>query len=121
MTSGHHMSDAGIFVRPCAESRGWVIRSLSSRKLVVSRNASAVREPITRDAQLVLSDYLICRHGALDTSSDAHRDSALALFASHLGEPPSAPLIADDPLTGVPLALVPALDTDGNHVLAPEP
>ena len=31
VTSGHHMSDAGISVRPCAESRSWVVRSLSSR------------------------------------------------------------------------------------------
>ena len=29
ITSGHHMSDAGISVRPCSESRGRAIRSLS--------------------------------------------------------------------------------------------
>ena len=44
MTSGHLMSDAGIFVRPFSESRGWVIRSLSSRKLAVSRDVSVVRD-----------------------------------------------------------------------------
>ena len=42
MTSGHHMSDAGIFVRPCAVSRGWVVRCLRTRKLVVSRNVYVV-------------------------------------------------------------------------------
>ena len=35
MTSGHHMSGAGYFVRPCDESRGWDIHSLHSRKLAV--------------------------------------------------------------------------------------
>ena len=71
MASGYHMSDAGIFVRPCADSLGWAIRSLNSRKLVISRNAPAVRDPNTRHAQLALSDDLVGRHGALDTSPDA--------------------------------------------------
>ena len=43
-----------------------------------------------------------------------------ALFPSHLGEPPPALLIADDPPTGVLIALVPALDADGAHVFAPK-
>ena len=56
MTSGHNISVAWVFVRPCAESRGWVIRFPSSHKLVVSRNASVVRDPNTQHAQLALSD-----------------------------------------------------------------
>ena len=75
MTSGHHMSDAGIFVRPCFESRGWIIRFLSSRKLVITCNAFVVRDQNTRHAQLALSDELIGRHGSLDTSPDANRAS----------------------------------------------
>ena len=71
MTSGHHMSDAGIFVRPCSESRGWVIRSVSSRKLVITRNAVVVRDPNTRHAQLALSDDLVGRHGSHETSPEA--------------------------------------------------
>ena len=42
MASGHHMSDAGISVRPCTESRGCVIRFFRTRKLVVSRNAYVI-------------------------------------------------------------------------------
>ena len=55
MASGHRMYGASIFMRPCAESREWVIRSLSSRKLVVSRDVSVVCDPNTRRAQLALS------------------------------------------------------------------
>ena len=73
ITSNNHMSDSGTSMRPCSESRGWVISSLSSRKLAVSRNAPAVRDPNTRHAQLALSDGLIGRHGSLDTSPDAYR------------------------------------------------
>ena len=47
------------------ESRGWVIRSFSSRKLVVSRYVSAVLDPYTRHSQLALSDGLIGCHGSL--------------------------------------------------------
>ena len=43
-----------------------------------------------------------------------------ALFASHLGEPPSAPLIVDGFFTGVPIALVPSAVADGDHISAPE-
>ena len=73
MAGSQHMSDAGIFVRPCAEFRGLAIRSLSSRKFVASRNAPVVREPDTRHAQLALSDDLDGRHGALDTSPGTYR------------------------------------------------
>ena len=120
MTSGHHMPDAGIFVRPCAESRGWVIRCLRTRKLVFSRNVYVVKDPNSRHAQLALSDDLVGRHGSLDTSPDTYRAGVRALFAAHLLEPPAAPLIVDETLTGVPIALVPALDADRDHVLVPE-
>ena len=40
------------------------MRSLSSRKLTVSRNVSVVRDPNTWHAQLVLSNDLAGRHGA---------------------------------------------------------
>ena len=120
IASGHNMPDAGIIVRPCSLSRGWVIRSLSSLKLATTHNVFVVRDPNNRHAQLALSDDLVGRHGSLDTSHDAYRASVRALFASHLLEPQSAPLTVDDPLTGVPIALVPALDADGDHVLVPE-
>ena len=120
MTSGHHMSDAGIFVRPCAESRGWIVRCLRTRKPVGSRNARVVKDPNSRYAQLALSDGLVSRHGSLDTSPDTYRAGVRALFAAHLLEPPAAPLIVDETLTGVPIALVPALDADRDHVLVPE-
>ena len=76
--------------------------------------------PNTRHTQLALSDDLADRHGALGASPDSYRGSVRTLLASQLGEPPSAPLVVDGPLTGVPIALAPALDTDGDHVLAPE-
>ena len=84
MTSGHHMSDAGVFVRSCSKSRGWVIRSLSSRKLVLFRNAPVVRDPNTPHAQLALNDDFIGRHGSFGPSPGAYRASARALFATHL-------------------------------------
>ena len=87
MTSGHRMSDAGISVRPCAESRGWIIRCLSSRKLVVSRNAYVVRDPNSRHAQLALSDDLAGRHGTPDTSPEANQAGVRALFAENLLQP----------------------------------
>ena len=74
-SSGHHISDACIFVRPYSESRGRFIRSLSSRKPFVSRNAPVVRDPNTRYAELALSDDLIGRHGSLGTSPGAYRTS----------------------------------------------
>ena len=120
MTSGHHMPDAGIFVRPCAESRGWVIRCLRTRELVVSRNVFVVKDPNSRHAQLALSDDLVGLHGALGTPPDPYRASVRALFAAQPLEPQSAPLIAEDSLTGVPIALVPARDADGDRVLVPE-
>ena len=120
MTSGLHMSDVGIFVRPCIESRGWGIRSLSSRRLVVSRKAFVVQNPNTRHTQLALSDDLVGRNGSLDTSPGAYRASGRALLASHLDEALFAPPIADEQPTGVPVALVLALDADGARILVPE-
>ena len=73
-----------------------------------SRNFLVVRDANTRHAQLALSDDLAGRHGALGASPGAYRASVCALFASHLRDPLSAPLIADDPFTGVPVALAPA-------------
>ena len=73
MTSSHHMSDTGIFLRRCTESRGWVIRSLRSRKLAVSRNALVDRDPNTRNAQLALSDDLVGRRGSFGTSPGAYQ------------------------------------------------
>ena len=69
---------------------------------------------------MALSDDLASKHGVLGTSPGAYRARVCALFASHLGEPPSAPLIAGDLFTGVPIALVPATDADDGHILAPE-
>ena len=66
------------------------VRSLSSRKLVATRNTPVVRDPNTRQAPLALSDDFAGRHGALDTSPDTYRGSVRALFASHLGGPPFA-------------------------------
>ena len=108
MTSGHHMSGACISVRPCAESRGCVIHCLRTRKLVVSRNAYVVKDPNSRHAQLALSDGLVGRHGSLETSPGVYRAGVLALFAAHLLEPRASQLTVDDPLTGEPIALVPA-------------
>ena len=42
------------------------------------------------------------------------------LFAPHLDLPASSALVIDDSLSGVPVALVPALDADHEHVLVPE-
>ena len=108
------------FVRPCAESRGWIIRCLRTRKLVASRHVYVVKDLNSRHAQLTLSDDLVGRHGSLDTSPDAYRDGVRALFAANLLEPQATPLIVDGPLTGVPIALVPALGAEGDHVLVPE-
>ena len=58
MTSGDDITEAAYFVRPCDESRGWVVRSLWTRKLVVTRNALFVRDAITRHAQLPLQRRL---------------------------------------------------------------
>ena len=85
-----------------------------------SRNFLVVRDANTRHAQLALSDDLAGRHGALGASPGSYRARVRALFASHLVKPPSAPLIAGGPFTGVPIALVPAIDADGDHVMAPE-
>ena len=79
-----NLQDAGVFVRSCSKSRGWVIRSLSSRKLVLFRNAPVVRDPNTPHAQLALNDDFIGRHGSFGPSPGAYRASARALFATHL-------------------------------------
>ena len=50
MTSSDEMTEAGYFIRPCDESRGWVVRSLRSRKLVVTRIAYVACVPNTRYA-----------------------------------------------------------------------
>ena len=120
MTSGDDMTEAGYFVRPCRESRGWVIRPLRTRKLVVTRNVYVVKDANTRHAQLAPSDDLVARHGSLDTAPDEYRDSVRKLFASRLDLPASSALVIDDPLSGVPVALVSALDADHEHVLVPE-
>ena len=86
MASGHHMSDAGIFVLACAECRGWVIRCLLTRKLVVSRNVYVFKDPNSRHAQLALSDDLVGRHGSLDASPGTYRSGVRAIFAAHLLE-----------------------------------
>ena len=114
------MTKAGYFIRPCDESRGWVIRSLRTRKLVVTRNVYVVKDANTRHAQLALSDDLAARHGSLGTTPDDYRDAVRKLFASHLDLPASSALVIDDPLSGVPVALMPALEADHEHVsLAP--
>ena len=87
---------------------------------VVSRNVYVVKDPNSRHAQLVLSDDLIGRRGSLGTSPDAYRAGVRALFAAYLLEPQATPLIADDLVTDVPIALVPALGAEGDHVLVPE-
>jgi len=43
-----------------------------------------------------------------------------ASFALYLNLPASSALMIDDPLYGVPVALVPALDVENEHVLVPE-
>ena len=111
MTNGHHMSEIGYFTRFCDESRGWIIHSLHSRKIVVSQNAYVVRGPNTRHARLALSDDLIGRRGVLETAPAANRNAVRALFAHSLVEPQGAALIADAPLSGVPV-LARALDAD---------
>ena len=73
-----------------------------------------------RHAQLALSDDLVGRHSSLGTSHDIYRASVRAIFASHSLEQLPAPIIVDGPLTGVLIALVPALDADGDYVLVPE-
>ena len=37
MTSGDDITEASYLIRPCKESRGWVVRSLRSRELVATR------------------------------------------------------------------------------------
>ena len=64
------MTEAGYFVRPCEESRGWVVRSLRTRKLVVTRNVYVAKDANTRHGQVSLSDDLVVRHGSLDTAPD---------------------------------------------------
>ena len=70
MASGDDMTEAGYFVRPCEESRGWVLRSLRTRKLVVTRNVYVIKDADRRHAQFALSDDLGARHGSLDTAPD---------------------------------------------------
>ena len=120
MTSGDDITEAGYFVRPCEEFRSWVIRSLRTRKLVVTRNVYVVKAANTRHAQLTPSDGLVARHGSLDTAPGDYRDAVRKLFASHLDLPASSALVIDDTLSGVPVALVPALDADHEHALVPE-
>ena len=48
------------------------------------------------------------------------RDAVRKLLASHLDLPSSSALVIDDPLSGVPIALVPALGADHENVLVPE-
>ena len=104
MTSGGKITGAAYFVRPCDESRGWVVRSLRARRLVVTRNAYVVRDANTRHAQLALSDDFVGRHGSLDTTPDAFRKSVRRLFAPYLDLPASSALVVDDPHSGVPIA-----------------
>ena len=120
VTSGDDITEAAYFVRPCDEPHGWVVRSLRTRKLVVTRNVYFVRDAYTRHAQLALSDDLAGRHGSLDTAPDDYRESVRRLFAPYLDLPASSALAIDDPLSGVPVALVPALDVGQEHVLVPE-
>ena len=63
MTSGDEITEAAYFVCPCDESRGSVVRSLRTRKPVVTRYVYVVRDANTRHAQLTLSDGLVGRHG----------------------------------------------------------
>ena len=120
MTSSDDITEEGYFVRPCGESRGWVIRSLQTRKLVVTRNVYVVKDANTRHAQLALSDDLVARHGSLDTAPDDYRDSVRKHFASRLDLLVSSALVIDNFLSGVPIALVPALGAGHEHVLVPE-
>ena len=121
MTSGDDITEAVYFIRPCNESHGWVVRPLRTRELVVTRNDYAVRDAKTRHAQLTLSDELIGRYGSLGTAPGVYRESVLCLFASYLDLPASSALVIDDPLSGAPIALAPALSADQKHVLVAEP
>ena len=95
LTSGDDIAEAGYFIRPCEESRGWIVRSLRSRKLVVTRNVNVA--PNTRHAQLALSDDLVGRHGSLDIEPDDYRESVRRLFASCLDLPASSALVVENP------------------------
>ena len=117
MTSGDDITEAAYFIRPYEEYRGWVVRSLWSRKLVVTRNVYAARDANTWHAQLALSDDLV----GLDMAPGVYRESAVRrLFATCLDLPASTALVVDDPFSGVPIALVPALGADQGHVVIPE-
>ena len=120
MASGDDITEAGYFVRACDESRGWVIRSLRTRKLVVTRIAYIFKDANTRHAQLALSDDLVAGHGSLDTAVGDYRDAVRKLFAPYLDLPAPSALVIGDPLSAVPVALVPALGVYQEHVLVPE-
>ena len=96
---------AVYFIRSRGESRGWVVRPLRTRKLVVTRNFYVVRDTDTRHALLAL----VGRHGSLDTPPDVYHESVRRLFASCLDLPASSAPVADDPFSGVSIGLVPAL------------
>ena len=68
----------------------------------------------------MLSGDLIGHHGALDTAAAAYRAAVRAPFAYSLVEPQGDALVVDGPLTGISVALVPALGADGKRVEAPE-
>mmetsp|Transcript_33478 Transcript_33478/g.39336 ORF Transcript_33478/g.39336 Transcript_33478/m.39336 type:complete len:1893 (-) Transcript_33478:4554-10232(-) len=114
---GKTKSVSGIFVCP-AEGAGFVVRCLEGqRKLRVVYDISVIDSDAALPARLVQSDELYKIHPSLSPHTEAVRDSIRSLFAEDPNAPLSQSLVVFDPLTQLPVALVPAIDSNGDYVM----
>ena len=116
LSSGDDMSEAGYFIRPSAESKGFMVRTILRRVIRITRNVLVVRNPTARLAQLALSDDLARTYGS-PHRAEAYHDAVRSLFDQYPDETLIRPLILEDPLSGMPRALVPAVDEYGDFVM----
>jgi hypothetical protein len=111
---------AGYFVCPAESTGGFIVRMHHSLKLVNAYDVSVVNNPNAIVATLMASDALYREHGVARGREETARAALRDLYVSD----PTAmdldsTLVIKDPLTGAPIALVPALTADGERTMVP--
>ena len=105
--------DGSSFGLVFVEVNTWLLRKCS----FPDKYARSLVEVIEWLRTFVRRTVLVGRHSSLDTELGAYCESVRRLFASRLDFPASSALVVDDPSPGVPIALVPTLSADQEHVL----
>ena len=112
-------SDFGILMNISNGSPSWEIYIPDKQKFVTSTHIVVDDDMSKRLASLNKCDLLMKHHGPMSHTSKAYADGIRRLFASCPQLTPNL-MVQHDPISGMPVKLVPFVDEDDNHYLIPE-